>query len=203
MDVFIYALQSPINSEIFYVGKTINMNTRYLNHISCGKRAYSKPILNSNINIYINNLLIKDLKPKMILLEVCSSENWEEKEKYWILFYSNQPLCNRQKGGEMSYNSIGLKRSNQTKLRLSLSKRGEKNPMFGNSPNDLQKKSLEDRRKEVSKSVILLESPNNEEKIYNSINEAARDLKLDSSAIYRVCERKYKHTKGFKFKYKN
>ncbi len=55
----------------------------------------------------------------------------------------------------------------------------------------------EARRIGMTKSIKCI----NNDKIYNSIKEAADDLNLDASAITKVCKGKQKNTKGYVFIY--
>lgn len=64
---------------------------------------------------------------------------------------------------------------------------GKKNIMKGKSWTDHSN----------SKKVICL----NNNKVYDGISEAARDLNLFQSGISFVCSGRYKKTKGYKFKY--
>lgn len=90
----IYALINPKDSMPFYIGKTVGSLTQRLNaHIkdregNIKKRGIIKELKNENI------------LPSIKLLEEISCENEDQeinalmREKYWMDFYSNLPLCN-------------------------------------------------------------------------------------------------------------
>lgn len=116
--VYIYGLTDE-NDIIRYIGKTINPNQRYSSHISSAKNK------KTHKECWLYSLLIKNIKPKMIILEECS-ENWSEREKYYIKIYNN--LTNLTDGGE---GTIGFKFSDEIKKKMSEQRTGEKNYFFG------------------------------------------------------------------------
>lgn len=67
-------------------------------------------------------------------------------------------------------------------------------------------KLSEKRKKDIgrfhSKAVILVDDNGNFIKEYESAKSASLDLNLTSGSVCRVCKGEYKHTKGYKFKYK-
>lgn len=92
-NIKIYKLVDPITNEIRYIGKTKNaLLKRYNEHISRAKQGHY-----SHVYCWIRKLLKDNLKPLIELVEVCSDNNWEEREIYWISYYPN--LTNISKGG--------------------------------------------------------------------------------------------------------
>ena len=93
----IYALKHPITLEIRYIGKTNQSLCKRLgNHIYNAK--YTKH--NKHLSNWILSILKIDMKPIICLIEECSYSIWQEKEKYWISYYSN--LINITEGGDGS-----------------------------------------------------------------------------------------------------
>lgn len=94
-EVYIYGLVCPITNNIKYVGKTIQrLELRLKGHICLYKHDIT---YRAN---WIRSLKDKGLKPNIILIEVCNENNWEEREIYWIAYYSKLfVLTNHQKGG--------------------------------------------------------------------------------------------------------
>lgn len=92
----IYILKDPRTLEIRYVGVTCKpLNTRLSNHIY-----YAKKRNCTHVHNWILSLLSIDLKPLIEILEVVTEDNWEEREKYWILKYKkNFNLTNIALGG--------------------------------------------------------------------------------------------------------
>jgi hypothetical protein len=89
----IYKLVDPRTNKIRYVGKTKNtLHKRYTEHLYRAKQGH-----NSKVYSWIRKLLKLNLKPLIELIEYCESNNWEEREKYWISYYPN--LTNISEGG--------------------------------------------------------------------------------------------------------
>lgn len=93
----IYALVDPLSREVRYVGVTTRTLSQRLSahkHEVTGKR---------NVNTYKNNwfskLLEANLIPFIILLEECSPDNWEDRERFWISIFDNGKLTNQREGG--------------------------------------------------------------------------------------------------------
>src|SRR5579884_1098674 len=84
-----YALMCPVTNNIFYVGITSehNFKNRMSKHLSDGK--YKK----DKVNLYINFLLIRNLKPIIIILEICSlnksGKYLTDFEVKWIQYLEN------------------------------------------------------------------------------------------------------------------
>lgn len=109
----IYKLIDPRTDEVRYIGFTISeLNRRLDNHLSESRRFIKK---NSHKENWIRELLNLNLKPKIELLEECSENNWEEREKYWISQFNN--LTNKSKGGEAV--NLGIKHSRERILKVS------------------------------------------------------------------------------------
>lgn len=87
----VYALQDPRNNEVFYVGETHNLYTRFVEHIRCRDN-------NTRKNERISELKAVGLLPIPLTLEVVRDDQGLETEKYWIAHYHHlgMPLCNSQ-----------------------------------------------------------------------------------------------------------
>ena len=107
----IYALIDPTDNTIRYVGKTKNeLYKRLRSHIrSSIKNTRTKK------EYWINKLLESGIKPLIQLIEECDINKWEDREIYWINFYSKiYNLTNSTEGGD------GIRDA-----------KGEKNSMYG------------------------------------------------------------------------
>lgn len=92
----IYKLLHPITLETRYIGVTTrSLNQRLSQHISEAKN--TKTMKTYKVN-WIRNILLYNLKPIIELIEICGQENWEEREKYWVLNTPN--LVNTHEGGK-------------------------------------------------------------------------------------------------------
>lgn len=92
---FIYALRDPRTNQIRYVGKSNNPTVRCKNHMHEGgfhnkaKRQWAEELRKQN------------LRPSIEILEECTSQNWKNRETYWIktLRLEGHALLNIAKGG--------------------------------------------------------------------------------------------------------
>ena len=116
---FIYGLWCPILKRIRYIGISIDPNRRFKQHLSISFR-------NKNINYttnWINFLIDKKLKPRMIIIEITNKKNWKTKEKYWIDYFkkAGNILTNHTNGGN---GSPGRILSDLTKRKISQTTQG-------------------------------------------------------------------------------
>lgn len=93
----IYSLNHPETDEIRYIGVTsaYYLTSRYSQH--------KHNSLKRNSQTYIGKWFRKVFKdtgklPIIKLIEKCTANNWEEREKYWIKYYPN--LTNIREGGK-------------------------------------------------------------------------------------------------------
>lgn len=90
----IYSLSHPITKEIRYIGVTTGyLSQRFAQH----KHNSLKKNLDTHVAKWFRFLNKENLLPVITLIETCTKENWEEREKYWIKQYSN--LTNIREGG--------------------------------------------------------------------------------------------------------
>lgn len=108
----IYALECPITGEIKYIGRTVHsLNTRLSQHINDSKR-YKNKCAN-----WIKFLLKKDLKPKIILIEIARGNGFEE-EIFYISYFKflGCNLKNHSGGGESG--SFGYHHTEEAKEKI-------------------------------------------------------------------------------------
>ena len=215
MKTYVYLLRHPKTFEIKYVGKTNNIRRRFAQHTNkkCLQKTASKKLAS-----WILKLLSNDLLPIMEIIEECEN-NWSDREKYWISYYSNNNLCNLSEGGEgVGHNDYtkskirsalsGRKRSEEEKQAISKAMIGRKRPNSGKAISDAHKeryKNPEERKKhsvKLRKKVgqydldgILIQE-------FESARQASRTLSIDCGSISKCCRNlAYKSVKGFIFKY--
>lgn len=104
---FIYALKDPNTNEIRYIGQTKkDIHIRLKNHITEAKGKREK---NKKKN-WLKSLLKKEQFPVIIVLEACSQDSLNEREVYWINYYSTKTnLLNMTKGGSTYYSDRQFK----------------------------------------------------------------------------------------------
>lgn len=86
---YIYALLDPISLRIRYIGRTINLERRYMGHIN---RAMIG--MRSHKDNWIRFLMHKGLKPRMCVIERTTIEVMVNREKYWLSVYASLNLTN-------------------------------------------------------------------------------------------------------------
>lgn len=114
-EVYIYVLKHPDTLEIRYVGKTVRKLSRRLgNHIANAKGNKH----NKHLSNWILSILKEGKRPIIELLETCQSDNWQEREQYWISKFPN--LINLTAGGDgcigFIHNSETIEKIRQAKL---------------------------------------------------------------------------------------
>lgn len=90
---FIYGLKCPLSNKIRYVGKSVNPQQRFKNHINYEIKS------DTHKARWLNKLIKQGLLPELIIIEGTIIMQWEEREKYWIAYYKND-LTNETIGGE-------------------------------------------------------------------------------------------------------
>lgn len=95
----IYGLYDARDFELIrYVGKANDPEYRLMRHI---RAAQHIPVINKCLSNWICSLLDEGLKPSMRVLQVVSTDNWENAERDWIAKYRelNLNLLNVSDGG--------------------------------------------------------------------------------------------------------
>lgn len=95
--VYIYGLVDPESDVIRYVGKTTDLYKRYYYHL---QELLDKKKENYHSKNWIRNIMQKGIAPKIKILEICNTNNWQEREIFWINFYEDNKLTNMTKGGD-------------------------------------------------------------------------------------------------------
>lgn len=114
---YIYVLIDPRTEEIRYVGKTVNPYKRFYKHYSEHETNYKSR--------WIEQLRKLDLKPRMEIIEAVATENWQEREIYWIAELRAQGcrLTNVTTGGE---GCNGYVASEEARRKISARTKGRK-----------------------------------------------------------------------------
>lgn len=107
MKHFIYTLSDPRTKAIRYVGKTNNLAVRLALHL-CEKRGSHK-------NNWLHLLKSLGLRPVMEVIDECSDDTWQERERFWISHFRQMglPLTNLDSGG-----NHGKAQSEETKDKI-------------------------------------------------------------------------------------
>lgn len=97
--VKIYALIDPFTDEVRYIGKTIyEPEERLKGHI----KESNKKTNNTHKNNWINSLLIKNIKPNILILDIVKEKGWQFWEQWWIALFKSwgSNLTNHTDGGD-------------------------------------------------------------------------------------------------------
>lgn len=214
----IYRITNLSNNKV-YIGKSTSINYRWRKHLWFLKRnKHVNKHLQSAFNKYGENQFTFEI------IEECSSEELNDKEKYWInLLDSLNPLIgyNKTKGGDgllatdeikkkISKSLTGIKHSQERIENQSKSHRGKS---LSNETKIKQSNSQKIRfqddneiikhRLSMSKNpIIQLDLNGNFITEFISIREAERITKIHSSTISRVCKNERKSAGNYLWKYK-
>jgi hypothetical protein len=80
--IYIYALCEPGTNDYRYVGRTKNVKSRLGAHLSEAKVVFS--FLYGRRCKWLNSLIVKGLKPDLVILEETNSDIAHLREYYWI-----------------------------------------------------------------------------------------------------------------------
>jgi hypothetical protein len=110
----IYVLKEPRNNGVRYVGKTKMKLTKRLNGHYVEKKDTRK-------RRWLDYLLRENVRVNIEAIEEVMEYNWQEREKYWILYYRSLgcDLVNTTDGGDGVHNpseEVRKKTSERTKL---------------------------------------------------------------------------------------
>lgn len=93
--IYIYALKDPRYDRVRYIGKTNNLDRRYIQHV------YNQDAGNIHKRRWVDGLKSEGLKPVIEVIEECTENNWIEREIYWIAKFRKEfdDLINMANGG--------------------------------------------------------------------------------------------------------
>jgi group I intron endonuclease len=137
MKVHIYGLFDPKTKEIRYIGKSIDINSRFRKHLIRKE--------NNHKASWIASLKKDGLKPEIEVLETIEDSNdqdWQKSEEWWIAYFRflGCRLTNLNNGGrggilpsdetrqKMSASHIGKTLSPEVRKKISAANKGKKKP---------------------------------------------------------------------------
>ena len=117
--VYIYSLKDPRDYQIKYIGKTVDIDKRYKQHI---ENYTNQKSLKSS---WVLSILRSGLLPIIEIVEICDESKWQEREQYWIRYYKELgfDLKNMTNGGD---GNTGLKMSDASKEKIRFANLGKK-----------------------------------------------------------------------------
>lgn len=221
----IYKIENLINHHV-YIGLSKDILNRWRSH----KSNYNNPNCKDyNMVIYkaMRKYGIKNFSFEII--EKCSEELLNQREQYWIAYYNSYHNgYNSTLGGDEHHIHLSKPvelydlKGNYITTYPSITEAAQaigasRSTIYGIlqgyrlSTKNYQFKLVGDRkeikpytnRQGGKKAVLQKDDDNNIINQFESVNEAARQLDLDSSSISKCCRGKLKHVGGFRWEYAN
>jgi len=120
----IYGLIDPITQELRYVGKSKNSEKRLIKHIS------ERNLRDTYKDKWLRKLYNKKLKPEILIIDCVEEKEWQFWEIHYISYFKSIGcrLTNGTKGGDQPPSTKGRKHSEESKIKMSLTKKGKKIP---------------------------------------------------------------------------
>lgn len=201
--VLIYTLADPDTFDIVYIGKTSKtLLARLKSHVNDAKYRQKT---NKRLS-WIKKILNSNKLPIIELLDSVEEQYANITEIYWISQFRawGFKLKNGTEGGEgvfmskeirekISLNSKNKKRSQKTKDKMSLSRKGKRT---GKESHLYGTQTTAKAILQFTKNGIFIRE-------WSSGLEASKELKIDNTNISRVCNGERKSTGGFIFQIKN
>ena len=199
-DFYIYAHFKKTNNKLFYIGK------------GSGNRSNNK----KNRNIYWKRIVSKHDYYIKIIKNNLSEKIAHKEEVFYIKHFKmiGCKLCNMTDGGEgvsglkhsnltkeiLSKKGLGRKASKETKNKMALRMKGNKNSLGLKTSNETKLKlSNSSKNKKI---VLQYDLKENFIKEWESVSYAAKALNINTSGIFNCITNKQSTCKGFKWKFK-
>jgi group I intron endonuclease len=176
-NVFIYGLIDPKSNLLKYIGKTTNLKRRYQRHIS------ERFLHDSYKDRWVRKLIENGDKPILILIDTTNKIEWQFWEKFYISYYKyiGCELTNGTNGGDEPPSTKGRKHSEESKLKMSNTKKGKPIPWL----NDGKKRSNQ-HRVNLSKSLKGRVSPNKNKKFSEHLKQKLSDSSTCKKKVKQI-----------------
>jgi group I intron endonuclease len=189
---YIYCIRNLVNDKI-YIGQTVkSLKERFNQHIYDSKRL-NYPIYRAFKKYNIENFIIeciehkdmddkKELKQWLNVTEIAYIELFDTTNR--------NNGYNLTKGGD---GSLGVKRSIECRKKISVSRLGDKNPMYGRHGNN----------NIFSKKINQYTMNGEFIKTHESMANASQELGLFTSNICKCCKQELNQTGNFRWSYES
>ena len=153
--VYIYGLVENKKNILKYVGKTTDIKRRIRRHIT------ERFLHDSHKDRWIKKLINNNETIDIIILDEVPKSDWQYWEKFYISYYKyiGCELTNSTNGGDQPPSTKGRKHTEESKLKMSKTKKGKPIPWLNNG-----KERTEEHKKNLSKSLKGRQSPNKNKK---------------------------------------
>lgn len=137
MTIGIYSIRNLINNKR-YIGKSINIEKRYLQHLYLLKKDFCSKDCNRHLYRAVKKYGIDNFELEILeTFEIPNENIMKDSELKWMDIFLT---CDRKYGYNLRRDSsTKTEVSNETRELLSLSMRGDKNPNYGNNWTDEMK----------------------------------------------------------------
>lgn len=114
----IYVLKDPDTDQVRYVGVTFNLKKRIAAHFCPWTKDKSRK------TEWVRELKQNGKRPVLAVIDSCTDDNWEEKEKFWIKNYldAGSDLFNWTPGGNVG--GLGYKWKEEAKEGMRIKRKG-------------------------------------------------------------------------------
>ncbi len=110
--VYIYTLKDPRDDKVCYVGRTVNLDNRYNQHM------HDHPYFYGRFRRWRDKLKSEGLVPVMSIIDECDTELAVDREMFWIGHFSKTtPLLNVQYRQDLQNKVVTLTSSQMKMLR--------------------------------------------------------------------------------------
>lgn len=199
----IYVIRNTLNDKV-YIGKSVDYEKRIYEH----KR---RLINNNHDNIYLQRSWNKYGEDafNFSLIEECEEEYLNDREILYIKMFESNTInkgYNLTAGGD---GATGYRHTEETKKKLSEMQIGKKLPLRtierislahkGKTPKNIN--ILIERNKAISKNIIQINCNDESVKLWESIQECARNLNIHATNIVKCLKGTYKTCSGNIFMY--
>lgn len=203
MNCYIYKIINPKGKV--YIGQTVNLSTRKAHYkgLHCSKQ---RKVYSSIKKYGWENHIFE-------VIETCKREDLNEREKYWI-YELDTVLC----GMNLTYGGDSYIRSKESNIKISKSKMGSKNAMYGKFGvlhHNFGKKASKQTKEKLRVSHLgkntgkdnpnflgYIEAYLNGEVVgtFQGISDASRELKIQRTNIGKVVRGERNHAGGYFFR---
>jgi hypothetical protein len=203
-EVKIYVLKNPTTNNIHYVGRSFSPDVRYRMHIHLAKKSKHK----NKKDAWICSLLKIGLKPKMEIIDITTTTDAINKERYWIetlketcdlkncrdytennYLFSEESRKKMSEAAKRTCNRRGTKTSEEGRINIGNSKRGIKQ-----NKEHIEKKS---------KKLLQYEKNGTFVKEWENSVVAGNTLKISQGNISMTALGYRKSAGGYIWKFKN
>ncbi len=174
-NVYIYGLVQKNNNKLKYIGKTTDPKRRFRRHIT------ERFLRDTHKDRWLRKTINDGNEIEIIIIDIVDQYEWQYWEKFYISYYKfiGCKLTNGTIGGDQPPSTKGRKHTEESKLKMSKTKKGKPIPWLNNG-----NERTEEHKKNLSKSLKGRQSPNKNKKF-----DIERCRKLSEAS---TCKRKVK-----------